>query len=501
MIYEGRCWKLGDDIPIDGVLLELKYVSMRLTDPHELSKYVLESVKPNFAKECKPGDILVAGKRFGQGNAHIQAFRGLSALGVGIVAEWMTRGAFRNCVIAGVPFMPKCPQVSELCSEGDRIRVNFKTGLFENLTRNISKAYQQIPGILLEMVESGGSREITMNILVSGAGTIGSIVGGYLSGSGYNVTLADGWSTNVKVLNQEGLKISGTRGEHHFIVKAIELQELRKLTGSFDIIFISVKTYDTESIADMIRPFVSDDTVVISTQNGISEEFLAARFGSNHVIGAVTEMSGYMLGPGNVVETRKNGGFVIGELDGQQTQRIREIASLMSPCGEIKITQNIMGILWSKLIWNSMMNPLTAISGLGTGSIIKNDRYRKLALKIGMEGFMVSRKHNIKLEPLSLIGVDPRKLDPNSPKEVLAEEERIKMLPEPLNKLPSMAQDIKNKRKTEIDYINGAVVEFGKKLGVCTPVNEEIIKVIHEIEQQPETQSPLKLDTIFDKYM
>ncbi len=157
MILEGRCWKLGDDVPIDGALLELKYVSMRLTDPRELAKYVLASVNPEFAKQCQRGDILVAGNRFGQGNAHVQAFRGMFGLGIGVVAEWMTRGAYRSCVIAGVPFIPKCPGISELCSEGERIKVNFDNGLFENLTRGISATYQPIPDILREMVASGGS--------------------------------------------------------------------------------------------------------------------------------------------------------------------------------------------------------------------------------------------------------------------------------------------------------------------------------------------------------
>ena len=157
MVLEGRCWKLGDEVPIDGVLLDLKYQAMRLTEPDELAKYVLESVNPEFSKRCQPGDILVAGNRFGHGNPHVQAFRGMYGLGIGLVTEWMTRGAYRSCVIAGVPFLPKCPGISELCSEGEKIRVNFDTGLFENITRGVSAAYQPIPDFLREMVAVGGS--------------------------------------------------------------------------------------------------------------------------------------------------------------------------------------------------------------------------------------------------------------------------------------------------------------------------------------------------------
>lgn len=169
MILEGKCWKLGDDVPIDGALLELKYVHMRLTDPYEIAKHVLESYKPEFSKQCQPGDILVAGNRFGQGNAHIQGFRGMFGLGTGVVAEWITRGAYRNCVTAGVPFLPKCPGVSKICSEGERIRVDFSTGLFENLTRGLSANFNPIPEQLLEIVKLGGSTKYwTQKIQMSG---------------------------------------------------------------------------------------------------------------------------------------------------------------------------------------------------------------------------------------------------------------------------------------------------------------------------------------------
>ncbi len=339
-----------------------------------------------------------------------------------------------------------------------------------------------------------------MDILVVGAGTVGSVVGGYLSASGCNVILADGWDKNVDVLNREGLKLSGTRGEHHFWVKAVHLGDVPKLKEEFKVIIISVKTYDTQKTLDLIRPLIKTDTVVISTQNGINEEFIAKEIGSSHVIGAVTELSGYMLGPGMVVETRKDGGFVLGELDGSASERVQDLGTVMAACGKIKISENIMGILWSKLIWNSMLNPLTAISGLGTGSILQHDKFRKLAIEIGKEGFCVSKKHNIKLEPLVLMGIDIRRLDPEQPLENIKEENSLKLLPEPLDKMPSMAQDIKNARKTEIDFINGVIFEYGKKLQVATPINEKVINTLHLVEKNQDLQSPVFLNEILFRF-
>lgn len=340
-----------------------------------------------------------------------------------------------------------------------------------------------------------------MKILIVGAGTIGSIVGGYLSGEGYDVLLIDGWSENVNKLNRDGLRITGTRGEHHFNVHALEISKLNELNEKFDLIIISVKTYDTPSALASIRRFIYPETVVISTQNGINEDYLSEEIGSSHVIGAVTEMSGYMQGPGLVVESRKNGGFVIGELDGRDSDRLKEILQILSACGNIKLSNNIMGILWSKLIWNSMLNPLTAISGLGTGSILQHDNYRKLALEVGKEGFSVSRKRGIKLEPLTLMGIDPRRFDPDNEEAMKQEEASLVQLPEPLDKMPSMAQDIKNGRQTEIDYINGIIVDIGKKMDVKVPVNEAVVKTLHEVENGNKIQSTKLLDDLVELFV
>lgn len=339
-----------------------------------------------------------------------------------------------------------------------------------------------------------------MKMLLVGAGAVGSIVGGKLVGSGHDVVFADSWQENINELNKEGLKLSGVNGDKKFVVNAIHLDEIKNIKEHLGIIFISVKNYDTEKTLDLISPLIKKDTVIISTQNGINEEAIASKFGTEHVIGTVTELSGYMAGPGAVVETRKEGGFVIGELDGADTERIHALSSIMSGCGNIKISHNIMGLLWSKLIWNSMLNPLTAISGFGTGKILQVDKYRRLAIEIGKEGYAVSNGHKIQLEPLTLMGIDPRRLNPSRPAEIQAEEAALKLLPEPLDKMPSMAQDIMKGRKTEIDSINGIVFQYGKKLGIPTPINGEVIQTLHSVEEKKLNQSPELLDKILKKF-
>ncbi len=155
--YKGKCWKFGHDLHIDGEIMPLRFVRERETRPEVLAQHVMEGIDPEFPKKVKPGDILVAGKRFAQGNPHAQGLRGIKALGLGLIAEWIPRGAYRNCVLAGVPTIPKCPNILDYVNQGDLLEVNFKTGLIKNLTTGKDLTGTPMPAFLLEIVGAGGS--------------------------------------------------------------------------------------------------------------------------------------------------------------------------------------------------------------------------------------------------------------------------------------------------------------------------------------------------------
>ena len=110
-VYRGRCWKFGDNLGIDGDIMPLHFALIRETSPEVLREHVMEGVDPEFANKVSPGDIIVAGKRFGQGNPHIYGLIGIHALGLGLVVESIPRGTFRNAINTGLPFLPRCPRV------------------------------------------------------------------------------------------------------------------------------------------------------------------------------------------------------------------------------------------------------------------------------------------------------------------------------------------------------------------------------------------------------
>ena len=135
-VFEGRCWKFGDNVPNDGGLMDRKAMqSQQLAyNPEKLAPLVLNRIRSEFAAECRPGDVAVFGKRFAHGNAHIQGPLGLKGLGVAVVVEGLQGSAYRLLISAGVPFLPYAKGILDLVADGDRVRVNIATGEFENLT-------------------------------------------------------------------------------------------------------------------------------------------------------------------------------------------------------------------------------------------------------------------------------------------------------------------------------------------------------------------------------
>ncbi len=156
---QGRCWKFGDNLSLDDDILEFAKVfveGVRVSDPEYLKKHVFTNLIPDFPDRAKPGDIVVAGKRFGQGNPHIYGLLGMAGLGVGLIAESVPHFTYRMIVAAGLPTLPFFNDIGSFIEDGDELRVDFSTGEVENLTRGVTCASDPLPDALREIVELGG---------------------------------------------------------------------------------------------------------------------------------------------------------------------------------------------------------------------------------------------------------------------------------------------------------------------------------------------------------
>ena len=152
MIFEGRCWKFGDNIPTDR-LVKAQYVFEPMT---EIVRHVLEDLNPDFPARVAPGDIVVAGRHFGQSSGRAIAVKALKATGIGcVVAETFARTFYRNCFEVGLPAL-ELATAGELVRDGDRIRVDLAAGVLENLTTGRRGAGPAADPFLVEMLEAGG---------------------------------------------------------------------------------------------------------------------------------------------------------------------------------------------------------------------------------------------------------------------------------------------------------------------------------------------------------
>ena len=156
---QGRCWKFGDNLSLDDDILEFAKVfveGVRVSDPEYLKKHVFTNLIPDFSDRAKPGDIVVVGKRFGQGNPHIYGLLGLAGLGVGLIAESVPHFTYRMIVAAGLPTLPFFNDIGAHVEDGDELRVDFRTGEVENLSRGVRCESDPLPDALRDIIELGG---------------------------------------------------------------------------------------------------------------------------------------------------------------------------------------------------------------------------------------------------------------------------------------------------------------------------------------------------------
>ncbi len=152
-MIRGRVWKFGDDVNTD-VIYPGKYLP--LTDPAEMAQHAFEGLRPEFAKEVRPGDIVVAGKYFGCGSSREQAATCLKALGIGaVLAESFARIFYRNAINQGLPILV-CPGIAAQVEEGHELEVDLSTGTVRNLTTGVTLQAQPLPDFVLEILEAGG---------------------------------------------------------------------------------------------------------------------------------------------------------------------------------------------------------------------------------------------------------------------------------------------------------------------------------------------------------
>jgi 2-dehydropantoate 2-reductase len=276
-----------------------------------------------------------------------------------------------------------------------------------------------------------------------------------------------------------GLRLSGTCGEHLVAVKALHMHELQSVTEPFDAVFIAVKSYDTEWATALGCAYLKPDGVVVDFQNGLNDERVAAVAGKHRTLGCVITIGAGFYEPGHAIRTDTGTvGFKIGEHDGKVTERARELAEVMNAVAKTEVTTNLFGERWSKLAINCMANPLAGLTGLGSAEVRIDPKVSAVGIHLGAEVIMVGRAVGHEVEPI--YGIEAQRFvdayQGKGLKELLADVADIAR--KRGGGRPSLLQDVMRKRRTEIEYLNGAVTEHGRKVGVKTPYNDAVVRVV-----------------------
>ena len=335
-------------------------------------------------------------------------------------------------------------------------------------------------------------------LAVLGAGAIGSVIGGYLTRAGHDVTLIDTWGEHVETMRRDGLRITAQDEEFNVPVGAMHLGEVSTIAEPFDAVFLCVKSYDTVWAVHLILPYLKPTGVIISAQNAVNDEWIAPIVGFTRDIGCIITLSAGMYEPGHALRTSapEQPAFAVGELNGMRSQRVEALAEMMGSIGPTRVTGNLWGERWAKLTSNSMTNSVSSLTGLGAGAVRQTAGVVDVSVKIAAEVVKVGRALGVQVEPIN--GVAAETYERYEEAEVLEEIKthlaaRVQALGETRS---SMLQDVLKGRRTEIDYLNGYVVDRGEQVGVPTPVNEAITALIKRIER-----GELKPDIANMKYM
>jgi len=320
-------------------------------------------------------------------------------------------------------------------------------------------------------------------IAVLGAGAIGSVVGGMLTRAGHDVTLIDQWPEHVEAMRAKGLRLSGTIGDFVVPVRALHIHELQTVTEPFDAVFVSVKSYDTEWATAMALPYLREpDGIVVDFQNGINDTRVAAVAGPHRALGCVITISAGMYEPGHAMRTDTASlGFKVGEHDGKDTARARELARILGAVAETKVTSNLWGERWSKLAINCMANPLSGLTGLGTLDVRTIPEIAAVGVHLGAEAITVGRAVGHEVEPIYGIPVQ-RYLDAYAGRgllELLADIAAVARARG--GGQPSLLQDVLKGRRTEIDHLNGYVCREAARLRVKTPYNDAVVGAVRAL--------------------
>lgn len=319
-----------------------------------------------------------------------------------------------------------------------------------------------------------------LRIGILGAGSMGTVLGAYLIRGGCRVEYIDSYAEHVDALNRNGASITG-KAPFTVPAKAV-LPE--NMDGIYDVIFYMAKQTANRAALPALLPHLGPDSLVVTLQNGMPDEEVGSIVGEHRLLGAPVGWGASFEGPGvsRLTSDPDCMHFSVGRPSGVIDDGVRRVHSLLSLMCPTDITGNLTGIRWTKLMMNATFSGISAVLGCSFGDILDNPSAMDVLTQLGRECILVSRACGVRMEPMG--GDDFEALlwyeDEEGRDRAKANYTHFWTPQRALR--ASMLQDLEKGRPCEIDYINGAVSRHGDRVGVDTPANDCVVRLVKEIE-------------------
>lgn len=325
-------------------------------------------------------------------------------------------------------------------------------------------------------------------VLIIGAGAIGGVLGGLLSRAGVEVVFLARPEAARKI-NAEGLSVSGVRGS--FTVRPRAVSAAGELSGAFDTAMIAVKTYDLSGALTPVLPFLGRDCPVVSLQNGICLDELEGLAGRERAVGCVVGWGATLHGPASV-ELTSEGEMVIGSRavvdaghggDGGAASALDPVRRLLSLAFPTAVSADILADLYSKLIINSCITTLGAVSGRTLGWMLGRRLYRSVFIGIIREAMAAADAAGIRVPPYAGRLDYYSFLKGGGAVDGIRRHLFIRLMGVKYRRLKSSSlQSLERGKPTEVDYFNGYICRLSRAHGIPTPLNDALTAMVHEIE-------------------
>ena len=312
-----------------------------------------------------------------------------------------------------------------------------------------------------------------MRAAIYGAGSLGTILGAYITKNGGSIELINRNKAHIEALKKEGARVIGTVN----FTQKVTAYTPEEMSGKYDIIFLMTKQQQNKEVVTYIKDYLADDGVIVTLQNGIPELLIGEIVGEERVLGCTVAWGATMQEPGvcELTSAPDSLSFSIGSLTQPTNHHLNNVKKLLEMMGSVEVDKNFIGSRWSKLLINSAFSGMSAVLGCTFGEAAKEALIK--------ECIDVCAAGNIKIEPVQ--GKDIVKLldYKNRFKKAIS----LFIIPIAIRKhaklKASMLQDLEKNKRTEVDAINGVASSFGRKVGIPTPMNDKVVEIIHRIEE------------------